>query len=836
VDVALGATNVPLPRKLLAAFSACFWTLLFLSAALAVSSRPVHADTEEAAIHTSGDKSYWDRKNNRVKLVGHAIVRQEGEILTADNMELDFTSHMLDAKGHCVYVTVDSVIYGDEMHMNLETRTGVVIGARVSNDRFTLAGERLNKLAEGRFQVHNGEYSTCKDCPNAWSLEAEDVDITFGGYAYMSNVLTKIEDAPTFWLPYMIFPIKTARQTGFLFPTYHISNTDGFAFVMPFFWAINRSSDMTLGLGDYTNRGPRAELEGRYSLSKRSGGIADLYFIRDSSFTNSSALPIGGIIPPQSYPTNRWGVNAFQTQELPFGIEEKLKLTEVSDNHYPIDFGNDINNIAQNRDLSSNLIFNYGGSDLSAYLEMNRYRNLLPTDPNPYTVPSVSDPNRYSAVFDPMTVQLYPAAVATTNDRFLFGSPIAGGLTFGAYNFTRSAGLFDYDNQHEYQVSQGILPSLAFIPGVDPLREATRLSFSPNVYTTFRPFDVLEVVPSATYHAYFYSFHDTPLIPNLERDYLQLQLSLSSQIEKIWDTPDPDRPRQKHFIRPVLTYSNIPVVHESDPNHPFLQQISYAQSNNFSGYNFDDNDIVPINQSPSETQYFDPLGNSVNVGFDTQLITRIGAIDKPDPRYVQNIDFSAGETINFKQFENGAGQQQPFNRFFSNLNLNVGQFQSSSTYYYYPYSPNPRNFIATTETYIFQRAVHDRVLTFDRSLSFTYVYDCRNGSGVNCAADNVNANLNFSISDYLLPQAYIAYSYVAMTINDVGGSMTFQSPAQCYKLGISYDHSVQNHSSTIGFDVSLNITGNGFGLVQNGTPTNPASAPPGAPGTPGALQ
>lgn len=833
MDVALGATNVPLPRKLLEAFSACFWTLLFLSSALAVSPRTVHADTEAGALHTSGDKSFWDRKNNRVKLVGHAVVRQEGEILTADNMELDFTSHMLDAKGHCVYVTVDSVIYGDEMHMNLETRTGVVIGARVSNDRFTLAGERLNKLAEGRFQVHNGEYSTCKDCPNAWSLEAEDVDITFGGYAYMSNVMTKIKDAPTFWLPYMIFPIKTERQTGVLFPTYHISNTDGFAIVLPFFWAINRSSDMTFGVGEYTDRGPRFEWEGRYALTKRSGGVADFDFIRDGSFTNSNETAINGIIPPSSYPTNRWGLNAFQTQELPFGIEEKLKLTEVSDNHYPIDFGNDINNIAQNRDLSSNLIFNYGSSDVSAYLEFTRYRNLLPTYPNPYIVPSVSDPNQYSATFDPMTVQLYPEAVATTNDKFLFGTPIAAGLTFGAYNFTRTGGLFDYDNQHELAVSQEPPggPPIAFIPGVDPLREATRLSIAPTVYTTLRPFDVMEVVPSATYYSYFYSFHDAPSIADLNRNYLQLQLSLSTQIEKIWDTPDPDRPRQKNFIRPVLTYSNIPIIHESDPNHPFLQQISYAQSNNFTGYNFDDYDIIPVNQSPSETDYFDPLGNSLNVGFDTQLITRMGAVDKPDPRYVQNIDFSAGETINFKQFENGPGQQQPFNRFFANLNLNVGQFQSASTYYYYPYSPNPRNFISTTETYIFERAVHERVLTYDRSLSFTYVYDCRNGSGVNCAADNVNANLNFSISDYLLPQAYIAYSYVTMTIDQEGASMTFQSPAQCYKLGLSIDHSVQNHSTSVGFDVSLNITGNGFGLTPNGTPTNPASTPPGPPGT-----
>jgi LPS-assembly protein len=822
VDVALGATNVPLPRKLLNLLSICFWLVLLTTSAFAAG--------EEKALHTSGDQSFWDRKHNKVTLIGHAVVRQEGETLTADDMTLDFNTRILDAKGHCVYVTMDSVIYGDEMHLNLDTRTGVVVGARVSNDRFTLAGERINKLAEGRFQVHWGDYSTCKDCPNSWSLEAEDIDITFGGYAFMSNVLSKIEDAPAFWLPYLIVPIKTERQTGFLFPTYHISRTDGFAFVEPFFWAINRSSDMTIGLGDYTARGTRAELEGRYNLAPRSNAVADFDYIDDKTFS-----------PNQ----NRWAFNIFQIQQLPFGIDEKLKFNEVSDNHYPVDFGNDVNNLAQNQFLASNLIFNYGSSDVSAFIELNRYRNLLPADPNPEIINPLADPNRYASTFDPMTVQLYPAASITTNDRSILGTPVVGGMTLGLYNFTRSGGLYDYDPLHATACQAGgilqgsytcssTLPGATpvFQPSIDPIREATRLSVTPKVYTTFRPFDVFELIPSATFYSYFYSFHDGQ-VNNLNRDYLLLQLDLSTQLEKIWDTPDPDRPKQKNLIRPVLEYSNIPIIRESDPNHPFLQQIQYAQSHNVAGYNFDDYDVVPVNNSPTQTNYFTPLGNSLNLGVTTQLITRNGAIDKPNPTYLQNVEFSMGEAINFKQFENGPGQQQPWSRYFANLNVNADRFQSSSTYYYYPYLVYPRNYINTSETFIIERALKDRVLTYDRSVSLNYVYDCRTPSidstsgKLICNADSISANLSFSITDYFLPTAYVAYDYNYMKVNQLGGALTFQSPAQCYKFGISTDYSIQNNNLSFGFDISLNITGNGFGVTQNGTsPTSSGNGPP----------
>ena len=835
MDVAPGATNVPLPRELVTGLPTCVWKkkytkaltglLLVLNlAAFAVSPAfaetaklpiPIPSETPQAVmdekpLHTSADKSFWDRKRDKVRLEGHAVVRQEGETLSADFMTLDFTTRTLDAKGNCVYVTIDSIIYGDEMHLNLDTRTGVVIGARVSNDRFTLAGERLNKLAENRFQVHWGQYSTCKDCPNSWSLEAEDVDLTFGVYAYMSNVTSKIKDAPAFWLPYLVVPVKTLRQTGFLFPTYHYApTTDGFAFVEPFFWAINRSTDMTIGIGDYTQRGKRAEWEGRYALSPRSGGLADFDYMQDKTFTK----------------TNRWALNTFQTQELPYHIDEKLKLMEVSDNHYPIDLANDVNRGAD-MVLSDSLSFNYDGDDFSAYLAANRYRNILNNDLN-QTEGLVN--------FDPTTVQAYPVAVATTNDRFIFGSPVAAGFSVGVSNFTRSAGLFDTDyiRSKNCVAAGGNVASCAvlpFVPGEDPIREATRISVAPTLYTTLRPFDIIDVIPSATYYGYFYSFHSAQ-VENLERGYLLLQLNLSTQLEKIWDTPDPDLPRQKSLIRPLLVYSNIPSVRQSDPNHPFLSQITYAQGNNIYGYNFDDADIVPTDNSPSQVNYFTPLGNSLAYGVTTQLITRHGALDKPYPSYIQNLEFTLAQSFNFRQLQYSPENRQPLSRLISTLNLNLQNFASSSTYYYTPYIPTPRNFFTTSETFIFERAIHQRVLTFDRSATLTYTYDktaCTDPTQIgSCGANNLDASLNYSLNDYILPTGYMEYGFITHAFNTAGASLMFQSPAQCYKIGPTVAYTIQNKEVSYAFDFELNITGAGFGAMSA---TNNTAVPGSTPG------
>ena len=229
MDVAVGKTDVPLSGRAVVGralaqalprrsarkrtFISVLGALLWLGLSLAAAPAALAA-VEGEPLHTSADKQLWHRKENYVELFGHAVVSQPGETLTADYVRLDLTSRVLDARGNCVYVSAGSVIYGDEMHFNLDTRTGTVVGGRVSNQKFTLSGDRINKLGEGRFQTHWGEYSTCVDCPNSWSLLAEDVDMQVDGYAYMSNVTTKVDDAPAFWLPYLVVPMKTRRQTG----------------------------------------------------------------------------------------------------------------------------------------------------------------------------------------------------------------------------------------------------------------------------------------------------------------------------------------------------------------------------------------------------------------------------------------------------------------------------------------------------------------------------------------------------------------------------------------------------------------------------------------------
>ena len=865
MDVAPGATNLQISRVWLSGLIVAFAVLSPPSAQAALGDNP---------IHHSADKEYWDRKANRIEMFGHARVEQPGEILTADYITLDLNLKILDARGNCYYISTESVIRSEEMHFNLETHTGTVVQGRVSNDKFTLSGERINKLAEGRFQTHWGEYTTCHDCAKSWSLLAEDVDLQFDGYAYMSNVTAKVKDAPAFWLPYMVIPVKTRRQTGFLFPTFQLSGPFGFAFVEPFFWAISREADMTIGAGTYTNMGRRLEYQGRYVLTPRNKGEIDIDSVNDGGFALSGNLApelagnsniYGAPYNNPSGNTERWGVKVAQLQELPYHVDEKVNLNLVSDNAYPATFPLD-SPYGSEPELPSEVSLSHAGSDVSAFASARFYRDLIDVNPD------IRD-------WDENTVNVLPQLEVTTNDQMfhLFGQPFAAGLTLEASNFTRNAAPFDYDPSRltdtnpngtlkwgGYPGAPALAPNLqpgytpmnvtcpgspivypnsGYIPCVDPLRDAVRGSITPNAYTTFRPFDMFEVIPSAQYRNFFYNFHD--FVPPLYQSYALFQTDISAQIERIYDTDNPDRPKLKHLIRPDITFSYIPptMVHY-ESGAAFNQAINHSIQDGFGGAYFDNNDIIPIDASPGQANYFYPEGKAVAAGFTTQLIQRRGAVDAPKPVYVEEAEFSMGTAFDFNELENSSPyglnlvqntSSQPWSRVYANLLLNLNDHLSSATtYYYYPdpgsYATNSqegqklRHTVTTSLSYTLENAIHDGILKYNRSFTVAYALDkvtCTDPSG---CTSIWSATLNYSLNDYIMPTLSMAYS--TLQTNTLGtnvvprwqsamAAVTFQSPSRCWEFtgGFTYGQGIQGFGSIL--NLSVNLSGEGYGGMSD---------------------
>ena len=796
-DVSVPGVEENLSRKRPFRFVLFFLLVGFGSAVATFAAEGV------GALHWSGDKTFYDTRSNRMDLIGHAAIHQGGESLFADKITFERDTKLVHAIGNAVYVGKTALLQGSEMHFNLETRTGTIIGGRVSTDDFTLSGERINKLGVGRFQAHRAEYSTCKDCPQSWSLSAADVDLELEGYAYLSGVTAKVMDAPGFWIPYLIVPIKTKRQTGLLMPQFGFMNT-GFTFVQPFFWAVSRSVDLTLGLGHFGGRGRRIELETRYALTK-GAGQANFYHLDDGTF-REYLLTRNLTSNTESNSNARWALRVEQTQELPFNIQQKLRIVDVGDAAYLPRVGPDVPGIGEAY-LHSDLSFTHATDKVSAFVFGRRYRNVLIRD--------TDDPR----VFDSKTVQVFPQVSISSNDRTFFDGNLVAGLSVGATNFVRTANFFDRD-QFDPVVPSGE----TFRPGVDPIREALRVKVNPSLYTTFRAADTISIVPRANYYHYFYDYGGR--VRSLSRGYLHLETDISTDIVRVYDRdPMSDIPKIKHTIRPLINYSIIP--YRSTTSHPFTDQIDYARDRGFTGYNFDNEDIVPMDLTNTNANYFEPKGHAVSYGFRTQLARKRrisggeGAV--VTTAYDRPLEWSAGQSFNLRQLRLAPKDPRPLSRLYSLMTANFDRANGYFDYYYIPYQPvsddTSRHVYSLGGNWLIARG-SGRVLAYERSVGASYSF---NRSNLQSQTQSVRFNTTFSLNDYIMPTAAVSYDLLSRRWQEANTTLTFQSPSECWKLDLGYYQNVcpkerpsdSGWCSSFRFNLSLNLTGSGFGSISD---------------------
>lgn len=745
---------------------------------IALLSLSASAEEKKNIAQFGGDRTTLRRKENLVLLRGNAFVIRENEVVRADEIDYNSATEHVTARGRVLYQFSEYTVRADAIDLDLAIHVGTVYNGSVSNGQFTLRGSRLNQEGLNHFQVQDFNYSTCFDCPNSWEMTGSNVDVTLEDYAYIRDFVFKIKDASLLWLPFAVVPVKSRRQSGLLFPRFGVNQVYGPFSVVPYYWAVNDWSDMTLGLGYYGSRGARFEWEGRYALTDRSRGNFHLFWTRDAS--------VSGL----SY---RYAIRTELTQEMPYGIEGKLRLNEVSDSGYPITYSDDIPGRLEPV-LTSDLFFSRNDPGLSTVLSLRRFRNLLQFDNN----------NAFVRGLDGRTVQEFPRVVVNSNDKFILGQKFAAGVETRFNRFTRSAGPFDYFT------SGGVT--------TETIREANRFTLIPNIYTTINPRPWLSVTPSVQYRSFIYNFDG--IYPNMVRGYLLGQAEVSFQLERTFRSETPGV-SYKHTIRPMFTYSVIPFV-QSPVNHPFIDQV---QSQARPGQYFDNWDIVPRRATQNLNSYFTPLGNSLTYGLVSQVFRKE---TQSDGGSIMGRRFEAGLTqtldiLEAKRFieSNGRDDRIVLSPLFTHFNYADRSFSAGVEYTYYSFLeryqnaqlvafPNPHR-LSIGMSWTIERMIRQGLLRFERSLSASYTF-----SKLTARVSSLQTSGKFSLNDYIMPRASLSYNLVTgnFALLDSQLGVLFQSPSRCWQLELGLNRSIDRGTGPV-LNFALNFSGESYGTVDD---------------------
>lgn len=194
----------------------------------------------------------FDSTNNKVIAKDNVLIGHSLGIIEADEGLFNVETNEVELKKDIRITEVTRDVLAQEARMNISTGELDVHDTEIFLEEggYNLKADRIRRSPEDKYIMDNAQLTTCKcakeDNCTPWSLVGDTAEITPNGYGEIWNSTLNMYGVPVFYLPYMFFPVKTERQTGLLPASVGYGRRSGFELELPFFWAINNSTDATI--------------------------------------------------------------------------------------------------------------------------------------------------------------------------------------------------------------------------------------------------------------------------------------------------------------------------------------------------------------------------------------------------------------------------------------------------------------------------------------------------------------------------------------------------------------------------------------------------------------
>ncbi len=220
------------------------------------------------------DKLSRGDKENEVVAEGNVVLQRTGNpdrpmTIEADWIRYDAEAGMVHARGHVKMLSKMERAEARQATISLGDETAQMVDSTIffpqTNIHFASAEAR--KEGEMVYFFRDGVFTTCDyddEHSPVWSLTMKEADIDVDGFIFMKHSVLRIKDVPVLYLPFMAFPGRMSRQTGFLDPEISSSDRGGSGLMTPFFVDLSPSADITLYPAYYAERGPMIGGEFRF--------------------------------------------------------------------------------------------------------------------------------------------------------------------------------------------------------------------------------------------------------------------------------------------------------------------------------------------------------------------------------------------------------------------------------------------------------------------------------------------------------------------------------------------------------------------------------------------
>jgi LPS-assembly protein len=305
--------------------------------ALVVEGADPALPPEQAATRLEYEQFEGDLQTS-YELSGGVVITQGSRRVTAERAEVDEVDNTATVTGDIQIYEPGVLMVGERAVVNRGTGA-----ARIDDGQFVLYESRTRGSAEliarsddDVLTLEGGMFTQCEPGDEHWALRGSSIEVdpnTNRGVA--RNARIELGGIPVFWWPYLVFPVGSDRQSGFLFPT--VTSGD---IAAPYYLNLAPNYDLTLTPRYVADRGAMLEAEFRHlsPLFETLVGGAFLPNGEDDIGDNEEeAIEAGLLTPAQAMEfedEDRWLAVVQQTGGRDRDWYSQIDYTRVSDFAY----------------------------------------------------------------------------------------------------------------------------------------------------------------------------------------------------------------------------------------------------------------------------------------------------------------------------------------------------------------------------------------------------------------------------------------------------------------------------------------------------------------------
>ena len=304
-----------------------------------VPVNPVSTDdsANETQIKIVSDSSNAEMGKQAV-FQGDVTFSQGSRRIAADQAVLDQQTQQLNANGNLVFQDEMFTVTADSLNAQMSNNSATLEGAQywLHGQQVHGDAQKLEITKDNNLLLTKTNFTTCPPDNVSWLLEADKIKIdSEEEWGEIWNAKLRIADVPVFYIPYMTVPVSDKRKTGFMFPSFSTSTTNGVEISTPYYWNIAPEYDLTFTPDYMSSRGLFVKTEFRYLAGEEQKGQLNLEYLGKDNLLENSPDRYLYHWEHQGALDENWRVRA--------------NFTDVSDNNYFNDVNSDVARATDNQ-------------------------------------------------------------------------------------------------------------------------------------------------------------------------------------------------------------------------------------------------------------------------------------------------------------------------------------------------------------------------------------------------------------------------------------------------------------------------------------------------------